>query len=398
MRELPSILAKPQRLAVGLMSGTSADGVDAALVRLGGSGLETTVETVAFQMIAYEPALRERVLEAGRADTGHLSSLNYELGETFGDAVLAVVGSAGVSIDDVDFVASHGQTVHHDPAGAGGHRSTFQIGEAAVIAERTGCPVVCNFRARDVAAGGTGAPLIPYVDYMLFRDDARSRVLINLGGIVNLTIVPAGARLDDVVAFDVGPCNMILDGLSELLLNTAYDRDGAAAASGRPSRRFVEEVLRHPFYAARPPKSTGRELFGHRFTSSVLSAGRKLGLGANDILASAAMLVGQSIGNALETLVAPRFRHPDEVIVSGGGVHNAAVMGALQATFKSSAVVTSREYGLHPDAKEAIAFAILGNETLEGRPANLPAATGAHHPVVLGAVVPSGRRERANDT
>jgi anhydro-N-acetylmuramic acid kinase len=217
------------------------------------------------------------------------------------------------------------------------------------------------------------------------------RVLINLGGIVNITILPAAGQIEDLIAFDVGPCNVLLDGLSELLLGRSCDRDGEVASSGRPNRKLVEEILRHPFYAARPPKSTGRELFDSRFISQVLSSGRRLGLSERDLLASAALLVGESVGRALETLVATRFRHPAEVIVSGGGVHNRAVMKGLSETFRGAAVVTSREYGVHPDAKEAIAFAILGNETLEGRPASVPSATGARHAVVLGAVVPAGR-------
>jgi anhydro-N-acetylmuramic acid kinase len=208
---------------------------------------------------------------------------------------------------------------------------------------------------------------------------------------VNVTILSPGAPIEEVIAFDVGPCNMLLDGLAELLLGRTCDADGEVAMSGRPSRKLVDEILRHPFYAARPPKSTGRELFDSRFISQVLSSGRRLGISEKDILASAALLVGDSVGQALETLVASRYRHPNEVIVSGGGVHNRAVMRGLVETFRGAAVVTSREYGVHPDAKEAVAFAILGNETLEGKAANVPSATGARHPVVLGAVVPAGR-------
>jgi anhydro-N-acetylmuramic acid kinase len=392
MRELLASLDKPDRVAVGLMSGTSADGIDAALCRIHGTGIDTRVETLAFVMTPFDSALRERVLAAGRAQVGEISALNFKLGEVFAEATIKVIEYGGLRPEDVDFVASHGQTVHHHPGGGDGERSTLQIAEGAVIAQRTGIPVVCDFRVRDVAAGGSGAPLVPYVDYMLFRDPVKTRVLLNLGGIVNLTIVPGGASLDEVIAFDVGPCNMLLDGLAELLLDRPCDTGGEVAGSGRPSQRLVDEILTHPFYAARPPKSTGRELFHDRFISSVLSSARRMGLTDRDTLASAALLVGTSVARALETLVTPRFRHPDEIVVAGGGVHNKAIMAGLESAFRSAAVVTSREYGIHPDAKEAIAFAILGNESLAGNPSNLPAATGARERVVLGAFIPGRRR------
>lgn len=395
MRKLTAILDKSECLAVGLMSGTSADGVDAALVRISGTGTDTSVTTLAFLMRPYEAELRSRVLTAMDATTPEVASLHYELGGVFADAANAVIDTAGVERHDVDFVASHGQTVYHQPLDIeGGGRATFQIGAGAVIAERVGVPVVYDFRARDVAAGGSGAPLLPYVDYILFRHETKTRIVLNLGGIVNLAIVPAGASLEDVVAFDVGPCNMLLDGLAEVLLSRPRDEGGEVAASGRPHARLVDEILGHPYYAARPPKSTGRELFGERFVASVLAGARRLGLTDRDALASAGRLVGVSVARALETLVPTRFRHPDELIVSGGGTNNRAVMAGLTDVFKNAAVVTSREYGMHPDAKEAIAFAILGNETLHGRPSNMPGVTGASHHVVLGSICP-GRVEPA---
>lgn len=396
MREFLRILEKHDRLAVGLMSGTSADGVDAALVEIHGSGLETTVNTRAFRTYPLDAALRERVLASEDARVGELAGLSYALGEAFASAVLAIMREARVDREAVDFVASHGQTVHHNPEGPDGERSTLQIGEGAIIAERTGLPVVCDFRARDVAAGGSGAPLVPLVDHMLFHDETKTRVLVNLGGIVNLSILPAGGSLDDLIAFDVGPCNMLIDGLAEVLIDARFDEGGAIAVSGRPSNTLVEEILKHPYYAVRPPKSTGRELFGERFSASVLSSARRLGLTERDTLASVTLLVGRSIQRAFAALVPPRFRHPDEVIVAGGGVHNRAVMKGLEAAFPDTVVVTSREYGIDPDAKEAVAFAILGNETLEGKPGNVPGATGAKRHVVLGAIIPGGDTKRGS--
>ncbi len=262
-----------------------------------------------------------------------------------------------------------------------------------MIAERTGVPVICDFRPRDVAAGGTGAPLVPYVDYLLFRHGEMNRVVLNLGGISNLTILPAGASMTDVMAFDVGPCNMLLDALAEILLESPRDEGGEVAVSGRPSKALVDEFLAHPYFSTRPPKSTGRELFGDRFTSKFLATARRYGLDKRDTLASAGEFAVTAISRALETLVPPGFRDPDEIIVSGGGTNNRMLMDGLTKAFGSSLVVTSREYGINPDAKEAIAFAILGNETLEGRPANLPTATGARRRVVLGKIVPAGPRD-----
>jgi anhydro-N-acetylmuramic acid kinase len=394
MREFLSLLEKTDRLAVGLMAGTSADGIDAALVRLGGSGPGTRVETRAFRTTPFDEVLRGRVINAGAAMVPELAALGYALGEAFARAVLDVVAAAGLEPGDVDFVASHGQTVFHDPGGREGERSTLQIGEPAVIAERTGLPVVYDFRARDVAAGGSGAPLVPLVDHMLFADAGRTRLLVNLGGIVNITILPAGGTIDDVIAFDVGPCNMLIDGLAEVLLGRSYDDGGAEAASGRPSNKLVEEVLKHPYYALRPPKSTGREIFGERFTASVLSSARRLGLSERDTLASVAVLVPRSIERTLTALVPPRFRRPDEIIVSGGGLKNRGIMRGFEMAFPETPVATTREYGIDPDAKEAIAFAVLGNETLEGHAGNVPGATGAARKAVLGAVVPSGRTDR----
>jgi anhydro-N-acetylmuramic acid kinase len=394
MRELQRILEKRDRLAVGLMSGTSADGIDAALVHIRGCGPSTTVETRAFTTVPFDDDMRSRVLEAGSAGVPALSALDYALGEALARAVLGVIARAGLEPGNVDFVASHGQTVYHDPEGTAGTRSTLQIGEPAIIAERTGLPVVYDFRARDVAAGGSGAPLVPLVDHMLFSDPVKTRLLVNLGGIANITILPAGGALDDLIAFDVGPCNVLVDGLAEVLIGKPYDDGGAVAASGRPSNKLVEEVLKHPYYASRPPKSTGRETFGERFTASVLSSARRLGLTERDTLASVAVLVGRSIQRALAALVPLRVRAVDEIVLSGGGIKNRGILLGFEAAFPETPIATTREYGVDPDAKEAVAFAILGNETLEGRAGNVPGATGARRAVVLGAVVPSGRTDR----
>ncbi len=392
MHELRAILEKSTRLAIGLMSGTSADGVDAVLVRINGCGKETKVESLAFLTRPYDQAIRERVLAAGEATASEVALLNFELGEIFAAAALKAIEFGGTKPQIVDFIASHGQTIYHDPDREDGKRSTLQIGEGSVIAERTGIPVICDFRPRDIAAGGTGAPLVPYVDCLLFRHAEKSRVLLNLGGIASLTILPAGSSMSDVLAFDVGPCNMLLDALAEILLDKPRDEGGELAASGRPCKPLLDEFMAHPYFGAKPPKSTGRELFGDRYASKFLAAARRNGLNERDTLASAGEFVIESVSQALETLVPPSYREVNEVIVSGGGTNNRMLMDGLAKAFRSSLVVTSREYGINPDAKEAIAFAILGNETLEGRPANLPMATGATKQAVLGKICPAGPR------
>jgi anhydro-N-acetylmuramic acid kinase len=392
MKGLQRIIAKHERVVVGLMSGTSADGVDAALVRIRGSGQETEVETLAFLTRPYDEVTRKRVLAAGEAPTQEIAALNYTLGERFASAALTAIEFGGMTPAEVDFVSSHGQTVYHETTAEAEECATLQIGEGAVIAERTGLPVVCDFRARDVAAGGSGAPLVPYVDYILLRHATKNRLVINLGGIVNMTLLPRSASMSDVLAFDVGPCNVLLDALAEILLGRDRDEGGEVAAAGRSSAQLVDEVLRHPYFSVRPPKSTGRQLFGERFASQFVASARRLGLSTADTLASAGQLTVTAVVRSLETLISFSFRNPDEVIVSGGGTNNLMLMSTLENAFRSSSVVTSREYGLHPDAKEAIAFAILGNEALEGRPANLPAVTGASRPVVLGKIIPPNPR------
>lgn len=396
---------------IGLMSGTSGDGVDAALVEIHGSGQTLRVSPRAFRTTPYPPALQRRVLAAATQGTvSEICHLNAVLGEWFARAALRVITQAKLQPSDVHLIGSHGQTVHHlarpirEP-GLGPIRSTLQIAEPAVIAERTGITTVADFRPRDVAAGGQGAPLTPYVHYLLLRDARRSRLIVNLGGISNVTYLPAGGDLRSIQAFDTGPGNMVLDGLVHRLTNgrLALDRGGKMAARGTLDFDLLSDLLAHPFVRQRPPKSTGREEFGEPFLTRVLAVKRRRRLAPADVLATCSLFTALAVGAARRWLegpvgaggaraAGPSPAHIDEVIVGGGGARNRTLMADLAAVFDPTPVRTLDELGWESKAFEAVAFAVLAYQTVHGECANVPAATGAAHPVILGAIVPGGPR------
>jgi anhydro-N-acetylmuramic acid kinase len=371
------------RHVVGLISGTSADGIDAALVELDGAGETTRARVMEFLTRPFEPRLRDRILALKDARAEELLRVHYLLGEEFARAALEVMAAARRRGVEVHLIGSHGQTARHHPRAAepDGRAATLQLGEPAVIAERTGLPVVADFRPRDVAAGGEGAPLVPLVDWLLFRRPGVTRACLNLGGIANVTIV--SERQDTVHAFDLGPANMPMDLVVHAFTGGAetFDRDGARAAAGRADLGLVAELLRHPYLALPPPKSTGREAFGEVFVTPLLARypGREA-----DLLASLTRFVAEAAAAGIRRWV----REPiDELLVSGGGARNRTLMAALAATLAPIPVRSLAEVGVDPDAKEAVAFAVLANETLFGRPGNLPGATGAAGPRVLGKLV-----------
>src|SRR6058998_921825 len=326
--------------AIGLMSGTSGDGVDAALVQIRGTGHALRVTPLAFRTAPYTAALRHRILAAAtRGTVSEICHLNAVLGEWFAKAALRVIKKAGLRLSDVHLIGSHGQTVHHLPKpirepGLGGIRSTLQIAEPAVIAERTGVTTVADFRPRDLAAGGQGAPLTPYAHHLLLRDSKRSRLIVNLGGISNVTYLPAGGDLDSVRAFDTGPGNMILDALAHHLTRgrQSLDRGGKMAAKGTVDAQLLASLLSHRFLRQRPPKSTGREEFGAAFLARLLAMKRKRHLSAIDLMATCSLFTAMAVGMARRWLKGP----VDEVIVGGGGVHNRTLMADLAEVFAST--------------------------------------------------------------
>lgn len=349
---------------LGLMSGTSADGIDAALCEIGD---DARPELLAFECAPYSPALRERVLAVGAnvADVAEIARLNVAIGEAFASHALRMFNQFGRA----ELIGSHGQTVCHLPA----ESVTLQIGEAAIIAERTGVPVVFDFRQRDVAAGGGGAPLVPYADWMTLLHPTRDRVILNIGGIANVTILPAACELDEVRAFDTGPGNMVIDALARQFFGVSFDENGALAARGVAANI----VLTDAYFARVPPKSCGREEFGADFAARLAR-----GLTPHDAIATATSLTARSVADAIQRFAALRPNY--ELIVSGGGARNATLMAMLRAQLPNALVTTSDEIGIDGDAREAMAFALLAAQSFRGVPTSVPGATGARGPRVLG--------------
>jgi anhydro-N-acetylmuramic acid kinase len=345
----------------GLISGTSADGIDVAVV-----DITDSIKVLAAKTIPYEPDVRKAILSVSNAatHTATIARLNFLLGELFAEALL----ETGVSLETIELIGCHGQTIFHEgePVEFLGRKiaSTMQIGEAAVIAERTGIETIADFRPADIAAGGKGAPLVPFLDYKLFRDPDLSRAALNIGGIANVTVIPANARPQDVIAFDTGPGNMVMDAVAP-----PFDRDGERARAGRVNEALLQKLLADPYYHRAPPKSCGREQYGAEFL-------RDTGI---DVATAMELTVG-SIARAIE-----RYPATQEVIISGGGAHNTYMMERLRALLKPR-VTTSAEFGIDVDAKEAILFAVLAYETQQRRAGHLPSATGAQKPVILGKI------------
>lgn len=386
---------------IGLMSGTSADGVDAALVDIHHDGEGFNWELLAFDFVPFPAPLQRDILNLCDVKTGRVDGICYMnalLGEWFADAALSVCKKAGLSPDLVDAIGSHGQTIHHlpEPVEWGGKRviSTLQIGDPAVIAERTGITTVSDFRARDMAAGGQGAPLVPLLDFLLFRSKHMGRVMLNIGGISNLTVLPAGCGANDVFAFDTGPGNMVIDGLVNLFTQgqQAYDQNGRFAQTGRVLDDLLQNLMQHPYFERPLPKSTGREVFGQMMVHQLMETGHQ----EVDLICTATAWTAESIGDAIKRFVLP-VCNVSELIVSGGGAENPVLMARLKQILNAIVLKRTDELGLPSEAKEAVAFALLASETLLGRPGNIPRVTGATHPVVLGSVTPGCRCRFAVD-
>jgi len=380
---------------IGLMSGTSADGIDAALVRVGRRRAGFVVRLAAFRHVAYPPAVRRRVrLAADGAPIGaaELATLGREVGERQAAAVVGLCRQARSSLAAIDLVGCHGHTLHHDPSR--GH-VTMQIGEAALVAVRTGITTIADFRPADVAAGGEGAPLVPAAHAWMFRHPRRGRAVQNLGGIGNVTYLPPGSGLDGVVAFDTGPGNILMDALVRRLTRGRqwFDVDGRRARRGRVDDALLQTRLRHPYYRRRPPKSTGRELFDSAYVVAMLADGNRRRLTEDDLLATATALTAAACADAYRRFLAPRGPL-GEVWVCGGGSANPTLLGMMRQRLPGVTVRTSDELGMPSRAVEAVAFAILAAATALGLPGNLPAATGSTRPLVLGKIGPGENYER----
>lgn len=382
-------------IVAGLISGTSADGIDVALVDIHGAGRRTRLRVLAHHTFPYPRRVREAVLSVSdaTAHTGVVARLNFLLGELFAEAVYRACTLAKIPIRKLGLIGSHGQTIYHQgkPASFLGRpvACTFQIGEAAVIAERTGVDVVADFRAADVAAGGQGAPLVPYVDYLLYRSPRRFRVALNIGGIANITAIPAAASPEQVIAFDTGPGNMVIDALAAHFSGgrQKFDRDGELAARGRVRRPLLDRLLSDPYFRLRPPKSAGREQYGASFVAELL----RRRLAPEDLVATATAFTAASIALGIRRFAGGSSERPHELIVSGGGLRNPALMALLAGFLPGIRILTSNDFGIDSDAKEAIAFAVLAYESYHRRAGNLPSATGARRPCVLGKIAAAPR-------
>jgi anhydro-N-acetylmuramic acid kinase len=376
------------------MSGTSADAIEVALARISGAPPNLNAKLLNHASIIFPPQIRKeilRVAEQQPISAGDLSQLNFRLGEIFAEAALTACHRFGIAPEKIALLGSHGQTIFHQgrPVPYLDRRtaSTLQIGEPAIIAARTGITTVADFRPADIAQGGQGAPLVPYVDYLLYRHAKLGRVSLNLGGIANITVIPAAARPQQIGAFDTGPANMLIDALVAHFTHgrQRYDKDARRAQQGCAIPALVDELMRDPYLKLAPPKSTGREYYGRSYIGKLLATGRRHQAKPNDLIRAASVFTALSIVDALNRFVLPKTKI-HQLIVSGGGAHNPLIMGQISAALPHVQIVPSSQLGVPEDAKEAFAFALLAYETFHRRPSNLPSATGARRPAILGKI------------
>lgn len=389
MKPFLDLLHKEKKLVIGLMSGTSADGVDVALVEIVGSGLTTEIKLIAFDTFPYSDGVRSRIFDLFSVETARVDeicTMNFVLGEQFAISALMLLENAGIAPTEIDLIGSHGQTIQHLPKAP--VPATLQIGEPAVIAHETGIPTVADFRVADVAAGGEGAPLVAYIDYLLFHHDMQTIGLLNIGGIANLTVLPAGCGIETVHASDTGPGNMILDACVEKLTDGTmqFDDNSELAMQGTVCEPLLHQWLTHPFFELAPPKTTGREMFGTTYTETYLQQIQEHKISDFDGLATLTTLTVRSIFKYYTDYVMTQTPL-DILYVSGGGVQNPLMMHGLSDAFDPISVLDVSEIGMSGDAKEAIAFAILANEAVHGNYSNVPNATGALDRKVLGKFI-----------
>ncbi|MCO5053602.1 MAG: anhydro-N-acetylmuramic acid kinase [Verrucomicrobiae bacterium] len=385
---------KREGFYVGLMSGTSADGIDAVVARISPVAPRPRVQLVAHVYRRFTPQFQQRLLRAClHGHVAEICELNFALGEFFARAALAVIQRAGLQPQQIEVIGSHGQTLHHLPHAQ--FPSTLQIGEPGVIAERTGITTVADFRVRDMAAGGQGAPLVPFADWVLFTHPNHPRIIQNIGGIGNLTFLPPHARREDIIAFDTGPGNMVMDALVSRLTHgqRRFDQGGRWAAQGKVSAALLETCLAHPFFQRRPPKTTGREEFGELFLTPLLAQARRRRLSPADLVATATELTAVSIATAYRRFIFPKIEPRAlarlEVIIGGGGARNATLLRRLQTHLGVGKILRHEDFGMDSSAKEPLAFALLAHATIRQQPGNVPSATGARRAVVLGKIVPA---------
>jgi anhydro-N-acetylmuramic acid kinase len=392
MSKLLNLLKKKNRLVVGLMSGTSADGIDACLLKIDNIEKNLKVKPIGCKTYKFSQGVQQKIIQVSDPSYQNLDEvlrLNMALGDYFARAVFSVVKAFGYEMNEIDLIGSHGQTVRHLPEWTRKNgkkvRATLQIGEPAVIASKTGKVTVGDFRTGDVALGGQGAPLTPYVHFILFGDKRNSRMVVNIGGIANFTVLPKAGKADDIFAFDSGPGNMIVDNLIRKIYKKIFDKDGKIASSGKVNFDLLNKLKEHEYFYKRPPKSCGWEDFGEEFVSNILNRAKKLRMKPEDIITTASELSVWSILDAYEKFVKPKIGL-NQVLLCGGGVHNKYFLNRLKFLFHPIKVMSTQELGQDPDFLEAISFAILANQTIEGKPVTFRKTTGVKKSGVLGKI------------
>ncbi|MGM0437376.1 MAG: anhydro-N-acetylmuramic acid kinase [Bacillota bacterium] len=379
---------------IGLMSGTSLDGIDAALVNISTAKNGLNIELIEFLSVDYKKEFRQKIMETAninKSSVKDIAQLNIGLAEKFSEAVFSLLKKCKLTPGEVDLIASHGQTIYHNVENKEGI-STLQIGSASFITERTGITTVYNFRMRDLAAGGEGAPLVPYTDYLIYSSENKNRVLQNIGGIANYTYIPANGELSDVLGSDNGPGNMIIDNAVDILTNGKmdFDKDGKMAEKGKASKKLLNEMMNHPFILRKPPKSTGRADFGRKYAKEIVNKGKKSNLSNYDIIATITSFTAMAIVDSYQNYLPANL---EEIIIGGGGSYNPVLLRKIKEYAnaklgKNIRVLKQEDIGYSSEAKEAVAFAVLGYQTMKGKNNNVPAATGAQKQVVLGEIVP----------
>lgn len=380
------------KLAIGLLSGTSVDGIDAVIISISGSGKNTKLKVIDFETFRISDSVRKAILRNSQPDTAKVNEiceLNSLLGKLFAQSAMKICRKNSLKTKDISFIGSHGQTIYHIPQPQRPIefrlKSTLQIGDPSIIAALSGIYTVGDFRTADTALGGDGAPLVPYLDHILFSSGSKNRLLLNIGGIANITILPKGCRKDNVRAFDTGPGNMLIDALSSKFYGKKFDKDGRFAAKGQVNSNLMHWLKQDEYYKRVPPKSTGREHYGEKFIKSILK--ESAGLSKHDIIRTASEFTAFTIW--YNYVKFGKFNTQlNEIIVSGGGSKNPFIIKALSGYFKGVKISEINRYGINSDNKEAVLFAVLANECLLGVSANMPSVTGAKGEVILGKICP----------
>jgi len=395
IKRIMEIREKDEKLALGLMSGTSADGVSTVIVKLKGNWTETKFKIIHYRTKKYPEKIRKEIFKIFQPETGKVDNIcmmNFVLGEIFAEAALETIDEAGLKRTEIDFIASHGQTIHHMPKMKKIYtymaRSTLQIGEPSIIAERTGILTIADFRPRDIAAGGEGAPISAYADYILFRSKTKSRAVQNIGGIANVTYIPRNSKPEGIIAFDTGPGNMMIDGIIEYLTRgkMTFDENGKIAARGKVNCKLLEYLMEHPYLKRKPPKTTGRREFGRKYIIKVVKRAEKMNLNLEDILATITKYTAKTIAESYRRYL-PEI--PDETIIGGGGSHNKTLMKMLEEEIgDETRIFRHEDFGIPAQAKEPLILTILANEAIHGHFNNIPSATGAKRKVLMGKIIP----------